>query len=117
MRAVSYLTFAVIKKITIISASIKAYKDLQTKILNYFPEGDDILHESVIDGNFDDIDYGTVVKRSNSEPMRRFCYLYILLERTKAIDFMTYAYGSDVENPEGLIRTEIESNPYSKGPY
>lgn len=116
MRAVSYLTFAVIKKITIISASIKAYKDLQTKILNYFPEGDDILHESVIDGNFDDIDYGTVVNEVIQNDASILLSLYSA-GANKAIDFMTYAYGSDVENPEGLIRTEIESNPYSKIPY
>ncbi len=116
MRAVSYLTFAVIKKITIISASIKAYKDLQTKILNYFPEGDDILHESVIDGNFDDIDYGTVVNEVIQNDASILLSLYSA-GANRAIDFMTYAYGSDVENPEGLIRTEIESNPYSKVPY
>lgn len=116
MRAVSYLTFAVIKKISTISASIKSYKDLQTKILNYFPDGDKVLHESAITDGFDDLDYGDVVNnviQNNSSAIQTI----ISAITAKAIDQLTYAYGSDMENPEGFINTQIGLNQYSKAPY
>lgn len=63
MSATSFLTFALIKKMSSIYGNIAAYRELQGKILNYFPEGEAVLHESVFDNSaeYSDIDNDRVV--------------------------------------------------------
>lgn len=61
MRLSSYLTFIMIKKISAVSLNLQSYKNLQDSIYRYFPDGKDIMHESVLDGSFSDMDMETMV--------------------------------------------------------
>lgn len=61
MQLSSYLTFIILKKINLYMSNIRSYNDLKIKILEFYPEGENIIHESVIDGNLDDIDMHDLV--------------------------------------------------------
>ena len=61
MNLCAYLTAMVIRKISYYSFNLMQYANLQNTLYNYFPEGDLILHESVIDGNLEEIDDTTLL--------------------------------------------------------
>jgi hypothetical protein len=57
----AYVSAMLIRKISYYGFNIMQYTNLQNTIYNYFPEGDLVLHESVIDCNLDDIDDSTLL--------------------------------------------------------
>lgn len=61
MNLCAYLTAMLIRKISYYSYNLMQYANLQNTLYNYFPEGKLVLHESVIDGNLEDIDDSTLL--------------------------------------------------------
>lgn len=61
MKLCSYLTSMIIRKITCLAYNMKEYINLYNTINNYFPEGELILHENVLDGSLNDIDDTTIM--------------------------------------------------------
>ena len=117
IQATSYLSFIMIKKITIISASINRYKELHVKILNYFPEGDNLLHESVIDGTFDDFDMGALVHDilQNNNSLFRSVLRDIVNRERGDLSFCTGPSISD--DHHSMIDLSINEYDYPVTPY
>ena len=117
MQVASYLSFIMIKKITIVSASINRYKELQVKILNYFPEGDNLLHESAIDGTFDDLDMGALVHdilQNNNSLFRSVLRNIVNRERGD----LAFCTGPNVnDDHHSMIDISIDEYEYPIVPY
>lgn len=62
MNLCAYISGMLIRKISYYTYNMMAYVNLYNMIYNYFPEGELILHESVIDGDLSDIDDSTLVQ-------------------------------------------------------
>lgn len=117
MQVASYLSFIMIKKITIVSGSINRYKELHVKILNYFPEGDNLLHESVIDGTFDDFDMGALVHdilQDNNSLFRSVLRNIVNRERAD----IAFSMGPKANDDDhSMIDVTIGDYDYSIAPY
>lgn len=117
MQVASYLSFIMIKKITIVSGSINRYKELHVKILNYFPEGDNLLHESVIDGTFDDFDIGALVHdilQDNNSLFRSVLRNIVNRERAD----IAFSIGPNAnDNDHSMIDISIDNYDYPIAPY
>lgn len=57
----SYVCAMLIRKISCYTYNMMSYSTLQNTIYNYFPEGNLVLHESIMDGKLDDIDDTTLL--------------------------------------------------------
>lgn len=112
MTAASYLTFIMIRKISLISGNMTAYKELQIKILNYFPEGDRVLHEHVMDGSFDDIDGDALVHSillNDNSLFRSVIHTIVNRERSD----LSYVFGNcSNDDDHSMIDLELQNHPY-----
>ena len=61
MNICAYVTAMLIRKMSFLTFNNASYTNLYNTIYNYFPEGELVLHESVIDGNIADIDDATLL--------------------------------------------------------
>lgn len=117
MQLTSYLSFIMIKKITIVSASINRYKELHVKILNYFPEGDTLLHESAIDGSLDDLDMGALVHdilQNNNSLFRSVLRSIVNRERGD----LAFCFGPKAnDDHHSMIDLSIDEYEYPIAPY
>ena len=69
----SYLVFMAIRRINDFTFNLNSFIYLYNEIARYYPEGDGILHESVLDGSFDEIDSADLVfelVRNNNSTMK-----------------------------------------------
>ena len=57
----SYVVFMAIRRINDFSFNLNSFMYLYNEITRYYPEGDAILHESVLDGSFEEIDDADMV--------------------------------------------------------
>ena len=90
LSASSYLTFIIIKKINDVSYNIMSFKELQQKLLRYHPEAERILHESVLDGNMNNLDLPLIVRdalHSKNSAIRAFVNTVVGKEQS---DFSFY---------------------------
>ena len=56
MNLCAYVSGMLIRKMSYYTYNMMSFVTLKNTILNYFPEGEKVLHESVLDGDLDDID-------------------------------------------------------------
>ena len=112
MQLSSYLTFIIIKKIQIYMANIRSYNEIRTRILQFYPEGESVLHESVIDGNLDNIDMHELVHEvlmNNNSMFRSF--LHTVIDREKAD--AAYAMGPvNGDSLHSIVDQEISQFDY-----
>ena len=90
LSASSYLTFIIIKKINDVSFNIMSFKELQQKLIRYHPEIEGILHESVLDGDMNNLDLPLIVidaLHSKNSAIRAFVNTVIGKEQS---DFTFY---------------------------
>lgn len=52
----NYTTFMIVRKINTFTFNVNALMELYNKFSSYYPQGVDVMHESVLDGMFDGID-------------------------------------------------------------
>lgn len=62
MNLCAYISGMLIRKISFYTYNMMSYTNLYNTIYNFFPEGELILHESVIDGDLSDIDDSTLLQ-------------------------------------------------------
>lgn len=112
MSAASYLTFIMMKKISLAIKNVAAYDELRIKILNYFPEGDGVLHEHVMDGSFHDIDEAGLVHNillNDNSTFRSIIQSIVGRERSD----LAHASGPIVgDDHHSMIDVKIQENPY-----
>ena len=65
LEASKYLIACVLRKEYIYTTVIKEYITLKDQILEYYPEGESVLHESVLDGSYDFADEDIVINMIN----------------------------------------------------
>lgn len=70
MNMCAYVSALLIRKISYLTYNIMAYTNLYNTIHNYFPEGDLVLHESVLDGDLNDIDDDTLLDSIVDDDLR-----------------------------------------------
>lgn len=112
MNAASYLTYIMIKKIGLVSGNMTAYKELNIKILNYFPEGERVLHEHVMDGTFNDIDGDALVHSillNDNSLFRSIIHSIVNRERSD----LSYVFGSySNDDSHSMIDLKIQDYPF-----
>ena len=111
-----YMISMYIRKLSSMINNTKAYFDLKGKLLRYFPGGEYMLHESVIDGKADlrDEDIVHSLIRGNSD-------IYSVLF-SKTYNYyksnMNVTQGNDLGDKfHSLIDSEIDAVDYDKTPY
>lgn len=113
----SYISCMLIHRITSITFNVVSYNELYTKILNYFPEGERVIHESVMDGSFKDIDDGIVVQHIlNGDPstLLEICNAIIRKQRSDLAYLTGIEIGDDLHSK---IDEELEDYTYDMAPY
>ena len=73
LELVSYTVFMAIRRINDHTFNLNSFIYLYNEISRYYPEGDGILHESVVDGTFKDINHSDLVfelVRNNSSTLK-----------------------------------------------
>lgn len=111
-----YMISMYIRKLSSMINNTKAYFDLKGKLLRYFPGGEYMLHESVIDGEADlrDEDIVHSLIRGNTD-------IYSVLF-SKTYNYyksnMNVTQGNDLGDTfHSLIDSEIDAVDYDKTPY
>lgn len=112
MNAASYLTFIMLRKIGIVASNMTTYKELQIKILNYFPEGERVLHEHVMDGSFNDIDGDALVHSillNDNSLFRSVIQTIVNRERSD----LSYVFGNcSNDDDHSIIDLELQNHPF-----
>lgn len=106
----SFLVFMAVRRINDYTFNLNSFIYLYNEISRYYPEGDSILHESVLDGSFEDIDSADLVfelVRNNNSTMK------IIAERIlqKVKTNLSIRYGNDTGD---LFHSVIDVNSESK---
>ena len=72
----AYTSFMMVRKINNYMYNVNSLNELYNELMRYFPDGTTVLHESVLDGTFDDIDEAVMVNdilNGNSATLIAIC--------------------------------------------
>lgn len=113
----TYISYMLIHRINAITFNIISYNDLYTKILNYYPEGEKVIHESVIDGSFKDVDDGLMVQHflnGDSSTLTEICNSIVRKQRSD----LSYLSGSEIgDDLHSKIDERLSQYSYAMTPY
>lgn len=116
LKATKYVLACLMRKIFIYCNDIKEYATLKDGILQHFPNGESILHESVLEGNYDIADEDIINDVLNG----RSDNVEAIIQRvySKFKDFIVEFRGTKVgDSMHSLIDVEVDNMKFNINPY
>lgn len=113
----NYATYMMVRRLNNYSFNVNSYLKLYQTILSYYPEGENILHESVLDGTLGDVDELVIVfdmLTGDNGIFKTICKR-ILDSHMGDIEMRTKQIGSDREHSQ--LSIDIDEQDYDKTPY
>lgn len=117
MNLCAYIVSLLIRKIRYYTFNMMSYVNLYNTFYNYFPEGELVLHESVIDGDIKDIDDSTLLNsliNSNMSVILPHIQQAIGKKKMEISNMIAHRYNYRFNFNEPLNR---EKYPYDTYPY
>lgn len=111
LNASKYMIASIMRKIYIYTANMKEYCGLKDGIMDTFQNGDDILHESVMDGSYDFRDEDIVLNMLNGRSDITDSVIQRVFSKFRAYlsEYQPRELGDDFHS---LIDLEIENAPF-----
>lgn len=117
LNACAYITAMIIRKSHYYAYNMMAYANLYNTIHDYFPDGEDILHESVIDADLKDIDDADLLISALHDNMNAILpYIHKNIGKAKMIiaNIMTRKYNRPMNylDDESFGEYQYDTAPY-----
>ena len=117
MDLTNYASFMMVRHINNYMSNVNAYMDLYNKIMQYYPEGNSILHESVFDGSFGDVEDADTVFSLLSGDCSIFKSIVRRLLDSHETDLLVKRNSTGDSFDHSLLATNITDNDYDESPY
>lgn len=117
MDLTNYASFMMVRHINNYMSNVNAYMDLYNKIMQYYPEGNSILHESVFDGSFGDVEDADTVFSLLSGDCSIFKSIVRRLLDSHETDLLVKRNSTGDSFDHSLLSTNITDNDYDESPY
>ena len=112
-----YISSMYIRKISLVINNNEEYIELRHKLLRYFPNGERELHESVIDGESNDIRDEDIVYSLINGQGDIYTSIYGKIYNKYKSD-MAISQGNELgDDLHSLIDTEVDATVYDQAPY
>ena len=117
MDLANYATFMMTRQLNNYMFNVNAYMDLYNKIMNYFPDGNSILHESVLDGSLEDIDDADTVFSLLSGDCSVFKSVVRKILDAHKSDLLVKQNNTGDVYSNSILQSKISDNDYDESPY